>query len=245
MIRRCSFLLLLNLILFYTINGKLENIALDKQESLTNKYINSLREGKWGASDPSWVKKNIAKKFFPSVTKLGRLEGDPPTVSVFNKGKLLGYLFVTKDITSSKGYASLTFDMLVGLKLDGKLAGAKVLSHQEPIIGMYTPEGKLILPKFTDQYKDLDIRIPTKVNLLRTEGSGSIDGISSATVSAVLFNGAILRAARIVAISKGLRLNDKPVVDIVNYEKQLFNDLIVLVIDIPRCKQTDIAERIL
>ena len=116
--------------------------------------------------------------------------------------------------------------MLVGLKLDGKLAGAKVLSHQEPIIGMYTPEGKLILPKFTDQYKDLDIRIPTKVNLLRTEGSGSIDGISSATVSAVLFNGAILRAARIVALSKGLRLNDKPVVDIVNYKKQLFTDLI-------------------
>ena len=226
MIRRFSFLLLLNLILFYTINGKPENIALDKQESLTNKYINSLREGKWGASDPSWVKKNIAKKIFPNVTKLGRLEGDPPTVSVFNKGKLLGYLFVTKDITSSKGYASLTFDMLVGLKLDGKLAGAKVLSHQEPIIGMYTPEGKLILPKFTDQYKDLDIRIPTKVNLLRTEGSGSIDGISSATVSAVLFNGAILRAARIVALSKGLRLNDKPVVDIVNYKKQLFTDLI-------------------
>ena len=116
--------------------------------------------------------------------------------------------------------------MLVGLKLDGKLAGAKVLSHQEPIIGMYTPEGKLILPKFTDQYKDLDIRIPTKVNLLRTEGPGSIDGISSATVSAVLFNGAILRAARIVAISKGLRLNDKSVVDIINYKKQLFNDLI-------------------
>ena len=203
------------------------NESIDvKEESLTNKYINSLREGKWGASDPGWVKKEIAKEFFPKVTKLGRLEGDPPTVSVFNKGELVGYLFVTKDITSSKGYASLTFDMLVGLRLDGKLAGAKVLDHQEPIIGMYTPEGQLILPKFTSQYKDLDIRVPTKVNLLRTEGEGSIDGISSATVSAVLFNGAILRAARIVALSKGLRLNDKPVVDIVNFEKKKFYDLV-------------------
>ena len=197
-----------------------------KGESLTNKYINSLREGKWGASDPSWVKKEVAKEFFPKVTKLGRLEGDPPTVSVFSKGELVGYLFVTKDITSSKGYASLTFDMLVGLRLDGKLAGAKVLDHQEPIIGMYTPDGQLILPNFTSQYKDLDIRVPTKVNLLRTEGEGSIDGISSATVSAVLFNGAILRAARIVALSKGLRLNDKPVVDIVNFEKKKFYDLV-------------------
>ena len=203
------------------------NDSIDvKEESLTNKYINSLREGKWGASDPSWVKKEVAKEFFPKVTKLGRLEGDPPTVSVFSKGELVGYLFVTKDITSSKGYASLTFDMLVGLRLDGKLAGAKVLDHQEPIIGMYTPDGKLILPKFTSQYRDLDIRVPTKVNLLRTEGEGSIDGISSATVSAVLFNGAILRAARIVALSKGLRLNDKPVVDIVNFEKKKFYDLV-------------------
>ena len=203
------------------------NESIDvKEESLTNKYINSLREGKWGASDPGWVKKEIAKEFFPKVTKLGRLEGDPPTVSVFSKGELVGYLFVTKDITSSKGYASLTFDMLVGLRLDGKLAGAKVLDHQEPIIGMYTPDGQLILPKFTSQYKDLDIRVPTKVNLLRTEGEGSIDGISSATVSAVLFNGAILRAARIVALSKGLRLNDKPVVDIVNFEKKKFYDLV-------------------
>ncbi len=227
MIKKNSiFLVLLNLFLLLIINANSENITSVHEESLTNKYINSLREGKWGASDPSWVKKDIAKKFFPKVTKLGRLEGEPPTVSVFNKGELLGYLFITKDITSSKGYSSLTFDMLVALKLDGKLAGAKVLSHQEPIIGMYTPEGKLILPKFTDQYKNLDIRVPTKVNLLRTEGSGSIDGISSATVSAVLFNGAILRAARIVALSKGLRLNDKPVVDIVNYEKKHFNNLI-------------------
>ena len=224
--KQCLFLLIFNLILLFKINVNSENISIVKKESLTNKYINSLRDGKWGASDPSWVKKDIAKKFFPNATKLSRLEGDPPTVSVFNKGELLGYLFVTKDITSSKGYASLTFDMLVALKLDGKLAGAKVLSHQEPIIGMYTPEGKLILPKFTDQYKNLDIRVPTKVNLLRTEGSGSIDGISSATVSAVLFNGAILRAARIVALSKGMRLNDKPVVDIVNYEKQHFTNLI-------------------
>ena len=213
-------------ILANPINLSSNESIIKKEESLTNKYINSLREGKWGASDPSWVKKEVAKEFFPKVTKLGRLEGDPPTVSVFSKGELVGYLFVTKDITSSKGYASLTFDMLVGLRLDGKLAGAKVLHHQEPIIGMYTPNGQLILPKFTSQYKDLDIRVPTKVNLLRTEGEGSIDGISSATVSAVLFNGAILRAARIVALSKGLRLNDKPVVDIVNFEKKNFYDLV-------------------
>ena len=168
----------------------------------------------------------MAKDFFSNVSKLSSLEGDPPTVSVFEDGELVGYLFVTRAITSSKGYSSQEFDMLVGLGLDGKLTGAKVLKHNEPIIGMYTPEGELILPKFTAQYKGLDIRVPTKVNLLRTEGEGSIDGISSATVSAVLFNGAILRAARIVALSKGIRLNDSPVVDIVNFKETPFSQLI-------------------
>ena len=101
------------------------------------------------------------------------------------------------------------------------------MSHKEPIISIYTPKGELILRKFTLQYNNLDIRVPTKINLLRIEGEDSIDGISSATVSAVLFKGAILRAARIIALSGGIRLNDKPVVDIVNYKKKrAFSDLI-------------------
>ncbi|MBH87858.1 MAG: hypothetical protein CMJ12_01715 [Pelagibacterales bacterium] len=197
-----------------------------KKESLTTSYINSLRSGKWGASDPEWVNIDLAKEFFPTATKIGRLEGEIPSASVSSDDNLLGYLFITKDITSSKGYSSQIFDIVVGLRLDGKLAGAKVIDHLEPIIGMYTPDGELVLPLFTAQYKGLDIRMPIKVNLLRTEGPGSIDGISSATVSAVLFNGAILRAARTIALAKGMRLSDEPVVNIVTFEESKFNELI-------------------
>ena len=35
-----------------------------------------------------------------------------------------------------------------------------------------------------------------------------------------------MRAARIVALSKGLRLNDNPVVDIINFEQKHFKDLV-------------------
>ena len=202
--------------------NKLEN----KNESLTTKYLNSLRAGKWGASDPDWVNLDLAKTFFPKANKIGRLEGDIPSASVMSDGKILGYLFLTKDITSSKGYSSQTFDIVVGLRLDGILAGATIIDHLEPIIGMYTPDGELVLPLFTAQYKGLDIRLPIKVNLLRTEGPGSIDGISSATVSAVLFNGAILRAARNLALYKGMRLSDEPVVDIFRFKNTAFKTLI-------------------
>ena len=215
--------LLLNFLIIVLIQLSLVAFSEDKnknkdEKSLTQKYIDSLREGKWGITDPDWVNISNAQIFFPSADKLSSLQSDPPSVSVFSKGELIGYLFLTKDITSSKGYSSQTFEMLVGLKLDGKIAGAKILNHKEPIIGMYTPEGELILPKFTEQYRNLDIRVPTKVNLLRTEGEGSIDGI--------LFNGAILRASRIVALSRGIRLNDNPVVDIINYQETSFSKLL-------------------
>ena len=197
-----------------------------KEESLTTSYINSLRSGKWGASDPAWVNLDLAKEFFPEATKIGRLEGDVPSAAVSSEANLIGYMFITKDITSSLGYSSQVFDIVVALRLDGKLAGAKVIDHLEPIIGMYTPDGELVMPLFTAQYKDLDIRLPIKINLLRTEGPGDLDGISSATVSAVLFNGAILRAARTLALYKGMRLSDEPVIDIVSFEEALFDKLV-------------------
>ena len=54
---------------------------------------------------------------------------------------------------------------------------------------------------------------------------GAVDGISAATISAVLFNEAILRAARLVAQAKGLRLHDKPVLDILHYRPADFESL--------------------
>ena len=84
-----------------------EESKLNKiEKSLTQKYIDSLKEGKWGITDPYWVNLILAKEFFPNATNLSSLEGDPPSVSVFKNGDLIGYLFVTKDITSSKGYSS-------------------------------------------------------------------------------------------------------------------------------------------
>ena len=34
------------------------------EQSLTQKYIDSLREGKWGITDPDWVKIEMAREFF-------------------------------------------------------------------------------------------------------------------------------------------------------------------------------------
>ena len=93
----------------------------DVKDSLTTSYIDSMRAGKWGASDPDWVNLDLAKSFFQDAALIGFLEGDIPTVSVMsgedlNTGEdLLGYMFMTRDITMSRGFSSQIFDIVVGV----------------------------------------------------------------------------------------------------------------------------------
>ena len=80
----------------------------DVKDSLTTEYIDSMRAGKWGASDPDWVNLDLAKTFFPDAAMIGFLEGDIPTVSVMsgedlNTGEdLLRNMYMTRYITMSR-----------------------------------------------------------------------------------------------------------------------------------------------
>ena len=171
-----------------------------------------------------WLTLDLAKELFPEVDDVEPLEAEPRVAPVFSAGVLQGYIFATRDITESLGFSSLEFVIAVGLRVDGTLAGAKVIEHREPIIDLIMLEH--LVPDFAKQYAGIDIRAPLRVRLSRVQEAGSVDGISSATISAVLFNEAILRASRIVAQAKGIRLHDHPVMDIVGYTPRDFADLV-------------------
>ncbi|GEM_PF-59783 len=201
---------------------------VEVESCITAEQYNKLTSGELNSNLGSqWLSLRLAKEIFTGAEKVTKLEGSPPAASVTVGGNLAGYIFVTRDMTPSRGFASQIFTIAVGLKLDGSLAGAFILHHDEPIIGLYTPDGELVLPQFAKQYANIDIRQPLRVSLTKTEGEqGIIDGITSATISAVLFNEAIINAARKVALSRGLRLTDEPIIDIVNFYPRSFNDLI-------------------
>lgn len=171
-----------------------------------------------------WLTVELAKELFAEAEDVEPLEADPRVAPVFSGGVLQGYIFATRDITESLGFSSLEFVIAVGLRVDGTLAGAKVVEHREPIIDLIMLEH--LVPDFAKQYAGIDIRAPLRVRLSRVQEPGSVDGISSATISAVLFNEAILRASRIVAQAKGIRLHDHPVMDIVGYQPRDFAGLV-------------------
>ncbi len=171
-----------------------------------------------------WLTLDLARKLFAGAEEVKPLEGEPPVAPVYAGGVLQGYIFVTRDVTESLGFSSLEFLIAVGLRVDGTLAGVRVVAHREPIIDLIMLED--LVPRFARQYAGVDIRAPLRVSLNRVQEQGAIDGISAATISAVLFNEAILRAARLVAQAKGFRLHDKPVLDIIGYRESDFASLV-------------------
>ena len=209
-------------------NAQMDQVRQATEDAYGDAKIPSPDMATWytGAS-ADWLTDELRTAFFPTSTRSTGLEGEPPTVEIFEDQTLLGFMFLTVDATPSLGFSSLPFQIAVGLGLDGNLTGAKVIDHNEPIIDILLLGG---LAKFGDQYGGVDIRRPWRVSLTKisylsgqsddSAGSvGTLDGISAATISAILFNEAILTSARLVARAHGLRLNDEPAVDMTFFEK--------------------------
>ena len=153
----------------------------------------------------------LIKEIFPTQTKISEKvsakEGDPLVWTIYtNKEgqdkKILGYAFETNDLARIPAYSGEPVNMLVAINDKGVYLGAKVLEHHEPIILAGIPEAKLF--KFTDQYKDLNVKDRLKVGGNNTNGVVHIDGLSGATVTVMVMNVAIVKAATIVARSLGI-----------------------------------------
>ena len=153
----------------------------------------------------------LIKEIFPTQTeiseKVSAKEGDPLIWTIYGtvEGKdkeILGYAFETNDLAKIPAYSGEPVNMLVAIDTKGLYLGAKVLEHHEPIILAGIPESKL--HKFTEQYDGLSVNDRLKVGGNQTEGVIHIDGLSGATVTVMVMNVAIVKAAKIVAQSLGI-----------------------------------------
>ncbi len=144
----------------------------------------------------------VVQAVMPGATRVGAWEGSPPAAPVFRDGRQIGYLLSTKDVVGAAGFSGKVFDILVGLDLDGRLTGARILEHDEPILIIGVTEKRLA--DFVAQYRGIDIRMPVRLGDIPTKGAPVIDGIAGATISSVVMNDAILRAARMVARARGI-----------------------------------------
>ncbi|WNC71798.1 4Fe-4S binding protein [Thalassotalea psychrophila] len=144
----------------------------------------------------------LIKQIFPTATHIGEKSGNVPIWSIEKNEQIIGYAFETNDLAKIPAYSGEPVNMLVAISPEGVYLGAKVLEHHEPIILAGIPESKLYA--FADQYDGLNVSDRLKVGGNNKEGVIHIDGLSGATVTVMVMNVAITKAATQVARSLGI-----------------------------------------
>ncbi len=143
-----------------------------------------------------------ARAFFPAADRFGALEGEPPAAAVWRGSQLLGYVFQTFDVVRIPAYSGRPINTLVGLDTEGRIVGLRIVHHEEPILAVGISEKQL--RAFTEQYVGKSAHDAIVVGAARA-GHVNVDTISGATITVMVENATLNRAARAVAEARGLR----------------------------------------
>ena len=120
--------------------------------------------------------------------------GNPPVAAVLAGERTVGYAFVNSDWVNSTGYSGKPIEILVGLSTDGKIAGARLMDHHEPIVLIGIPPERIA--NFIKGYVGRDVlQIATNAPSARPE----VDIVSGATVTVAVIADSMIRSAIRVA----------------------------------------------
>ncbi|WP_324745899.1 transcriptional regulator NosR [Pseudomonas veronii] len=118
---------------------------------------------------------------------------------VKSEGKIKGYVFQSQDVVDIPAYSGKPINMQVILDTQGVILDAYVLEHHEPILLIGIPVEKL--HTFDDKYKGIKADRRVVVGRSSDPETVTVDGIAGATVTAMVVNEIIIRAAHKVAVS--------------------------------------------
>lgn len=139
---------------------------------------------------------------FPGAEHTGKTDGTPPSAPVFSGQRLVGYLFLTSQVVDSAGYAGKPVKILAGIDLEGRLTGAAVVEHQEPILVLGIDESKL--QDFLAQLRGIDVRRTVRLGQARSDREVGIDAITGASITSMVFNDSVIRSARAIGRARGI-----------------------------------------
>lgn len=141
------------------------------------------------------------RDLFPAADRFGEPDGSPPASPVYAGDALIGYAFLTADMVRIPAYSGSPVNILVGIDMQGRIAGARIVHHEEPILAAGIREEQLT--KFVDQYQGKPANGRIVVGGQR-EGYATVDAIAGATISIMVINATITRSVRMVAESRGI-----------------------------------------
>ncbi len=143
-------------------------------------------------------KKVPASELVEGATAYGPLMENLPAVEILKGKDVLGYAFITSDFVSTTGYSGKPIHVMVAIGKDGKILGADLVKHSEPIVLVGIPNSKM--KALTQSFVGVDI--PKEVE--ERGSTHELDIISGATVTVMIIEDTIIRASTKVARLLGL-----------------------------------------
>ncbi|MCG6552892.1 MAG: FMN-binding protein [Candidatus Magnetominusculus sp. LBB02] len=132
------------------------------------------------------------------VLKADKYEKKDRYWEAYIAGKLVGYIFLSKDWTAQHvGYSGKHMETLVGFDTKGAITGVKIVFHAEPIVLIGLKQDNY--DNFIKQYIGKSVLQGMSVG-----NEIKMDAITGATVTAVVQNAIIAEGAKKVAASAGL-----------------------------------------
>ncbi|MDH3669508.1 MAG: NosR/NirI family protein, partial [Paracoccaceae bacterium] len=133
----------------------------------------------------------------------------------------VGHIASTWEIAESLGYSGRPIDILVAVSQEGRIAGAELMRHNEPILtlGISTED----IAAYVSAFSGLDL---TKPRVTAFDARGELPPvIARATVSTGVIRDAILRTARTIAIGRGLVAGATARIDRVSFTEKTWSAL--------------------
>ena len=144
----------------------------------------------------------LALQYFPQADRVGEFEGDPLAAAVYRDDQLVGYVLRTTDIAPIPAYSGEPITLLVGLDLGGRIAGLEITHHSEPILVVGVSEQDL--KHYIEQYRGVSIQERVKIGGAQRDGYVVIDGITGASITAMVMNATVMKSVKKVADTRGI-----------------------------------------
>lgn len=141
------------------------------------------------------------REVLPGAKSFREVSGQPFREGVGIDGSVIGWVVLSTDVVSIKGYSGKPLVTLVGLDLVGVISGVKIIHHSEPIILLGIPEEKLI--NFVNFYIGKRVEDRITVGTADADSLG-VAAVSGATVTVLAENSTILDTARALAAAVGV-----------------------------------------
>ncbi|KES23647.1 MULTISPECIES: transcriptional regulator NosR [unclassified Pseudomonas] len=153
-------------------------------------------------ADLSDLERTRITQVFPGVERIGDAEGEFGVRRLFKGDELLGYAFQSIRVTQMPAYSGKPINLQVILDPHAVIRDTYVLEHHEPILLIGIPVEKL--HAFTAGYAG--VRADQRVVVGRSSDARTttIDAVAGATVTVMVVNEIVMRAAHTVAVSLGL-----------------------------------------